>query len=61
MAKLCLTAILDYDADMMHGDDLEATNWFFDILTWPEELTVWSKEIGDEVGVLSNVVVKEMS
>ena len=61
MAKLLLIAILDYDADLMYSTDLEAKAWFLELLKWPDELTVWSSEIGDEVGTLQILTLEEVT
>lgn len=55
--KLRIEAELDYDADLMHGDDAEARRWFFDDILWRDRLTLHSKEIGDEIGELTITVI----
>lgn len=54
MTKLTLTVELDYDKDLMHGDDPEAIEWFYnDILLDPKSLLfLHSEEIGDIIGTL---------
>lgn len=49
--KLRLEVELDYDSNMMHGDDLEAIAWFWDeVMLHPgegEELVLHSSGMGD--------------
>jgi hypothetical protein len=46
-----LKVALEYDPDVMHGDDKEAVAWFYRmLLTTP--LRLISDEIGDEVGAV---------
>jgi hypothetical protein len=41
MAKVLMTVELDYDADIAHGDDPEATAWFFgEILSEEKGFTI---------------------
>jgi len=57
MAKIKLTIELDYNSDIMHGDDKEAQEWFFKDVLGRDQLFLHSNEIGDEVG---NVNVLEV-
>jgi len=52
MAKVLMTVELDYDADIAHGDDPEATAWFFGEILSEEKglLLLHSNEIGDCIG-----------
>jgi hypothetical protein len=45
---------LTYDGDIMHGDDVEAIEWFrYHILMGAEgKLLLHSNEIGDEIGTV---------
>lgn len=55
MAKLRLEIELEYDADMMYGNDSKWTGWTWfieKVLGAPEGLTLVSDEIGDEVGIV---------
>ena len=49
MRTLTLVIELDYDNEMMHGDDEEGIAWFRDEVLG-KELILHSNEIGDEVG-----------
>lgn len=52
MAKVLMTVELDYDADIVHGDDMEAISWFFAHILSEEKglLLLHSNEIGDCIG-----------
>ncbi len=54
MSKLILKIELQYDEDVMHsGDsDLEAKEWFYDVLL-TDKLELWSNEIGDYIGTVT--------
>lgn len=39
-----------YDPDLMHGDDQDAITWFFHDILREDELTLWSNDIGDDIG-----------
>lgn len=49
MTKLILTIELDYDAELLHGDDSDAIEWFNESVLGGE-LILHSNEIGDEIG-----------
>lgn len=51
MSKLIMTIELNYDADLMHGDDKESIDWFYNLLK-NDKLILHSNEIGDEVGTV---------
>ncbi len=57
MTKLILLIELNYDAETMHGNDEEAREWFFSILT-NDRLILHSNEIGDEIGEVTVLEVK---
>ena len=52
MTKIILTVELEYDADMMYGDDVDAKVWFLNEILHEEDglLLLHSNEIGDTVG-----------
>lgn len=52
MAKVLMTVELEYDADVVHGDDEEGKTWFFEDILSEEKglLLLHSNEIGDTVG-----------
>ena len=54
MKTLKMVVELEYDADLMHGDDLIPKQWFLnDVLLAPKQgegLILHSNCIGDEVG-----------
>ena len=49
MKTIKLLVELEYDDDVMHGDDPEGIAWFNDELI-SDHLWLWSNDIGDEVG-----------
>ncbi len=49
MKKIKLLVELKYDANIMHGKDKEATDWFFNHVL-KDKLILHSNEIGDEIG-----------
>ena len=51
MAKLRLEIEVDYNAESMHGDDIESMVWFREVLLG-DELLLHSNEIGDTVGTV---------
>jgi hypothetical protein len=58
MKKLLLTCVLEYDDELMHGDDEESRDWFFsDILDTKGGLLLHSNELGDTVGRIIDVEV----
>ena len=59
--KINLLVELDYDADTMHGTDLEAIQWFREVVLngTKGELILHSNEIGDEVGTINVLRVYE--
>lgn len=53
MKTLQMMIELQYDADIMHGDDQEARDWFInDILQGDGGLSLYSSEIGDTIGAV---------
>lgn len=52
MAKVLMKVELEYDADIMHGDDVEAKAWFFGEILNEEKglLLLHSNEIGECIG-----------
>lgn len=63
MAKLTLTIELDYDAEIMHGDDEESKAWFFSEILHDEtgELLLHSNNIGDTLGAVRVISIGEKS
>ena len=63
MTKLILEVELDYDGEATHGKDPDAIAWFWnDILLYPGEdgeLVLHSNELGDEVGTIKVLKVRE--
>ena len=49
MKKIKLLIELEYDDDIVHGDDPEAIEWFNNELV-SDHLLLWSNDIGDEIG-----------
>ena len=43
---------LTYDAEIMHGDDEESRNWFYDEVLYKDQLLLHSNEIGDTIGTV---------
>lgn len=58
MTALKLEVELTYDDALMHGEDREARDWFFNHILRHDRLTMYSDEIGDNVG---SVVVPSVS
>ena len=52
MKKLRLLVDFEYDDVMMHDDDKESIDWFFNDILFFERLAVMSSEIGDEIGTM---------
>lgn len=61
--KLMLEVELEYDDQIMPGDDEESVAWFWNnVLLYPGEeggLILHSNEIGDEVGTIKVLKVRE--
>ena len=58
--KLKMLIELDYDAEIVHGDDPEAIEWFYEtILGDKEGLFLHSNEIGDTVGLVKVLELNE--
>ena len=59
--KINLLVELDYDGATMHGTDLEAIQWFREVILngTKGELILHSNEIGDEVGTINVLRVYE--
>jgi len=59
MTKIVMTIELDYDAELMHGDDPESKNWFFGQILNKDlgKLVLHSDDIGDTVGTVRVVSV----
>jgi hypothetical protein len=63
MKTIKLEIDLEYNDEIFHsGDsDKEAKEWFFELLTKPDEaLILWCNEIGDEIGIVKNLIIKEV-
>lgn len=60
LARLRIEAVLEYDADMIHGVDPESIRWFLDDLLMNTELILHSNEIGDAIGVLKITSVAQV-
>lgn len=54
MRKALMTIELEYDADIMHGDDQESVDWFYSEILSEEKgmLILHSNEIGDVIGTV---------
>jgi len=52
MKTIKLTVELKYDDKMMHGDDKESIDWFYNYILKKDKLFLHSNEIGDEVGTI---------
>jgi hypothetical protein len=59
MTKLVMTIELDYDAELMHGDDQESKDWFFNQILCESlgELMLHSNDMGDTVGTVRVISV----
>jgi len=54
VAKIRLEIELEYDENIMHGDDPQAIEWFFEDILQDQngELLLHSNEIGDTIGTV---------
>ena len=61
MRKIKLEIELEYDDEIMHGDDKEAIDWFKNTILSNETglLLLHSNEIGDTVGKVSVLKILE--
>jgi hypothetical protein len=63
MRTLRLIVDLTYDEQIMHGEDKESINWFFENVmrnnTVNEQLILHSNYIGDEVGEIKVIEIME--
>jgi len=63
MKKLLLEVELEYDDENMHTTDEDSVAWFWnEVLLYPGEdggLVLHSNEIGDEVGTIKVLKVRE--
>lgn len=57
MSRLRLTIDLEYDADLMHGNDPEGVEWFRETVLG-NSLVLHSDEIGDYIGTVTVVSVE---
>lgn len=59
MKKIKMVVELEYDDDLIHGEDSEAIHWFYnDVLSVKEDaLFLYSDEIGDDVGKVKVVEI----
>ena len=64
MKKIKMEVELEYDEELIHGNDPESIDWFYhEVLLHPSkngELILHSNEIGDEVGVIRVLKVMEV-
>lgn len=51
MKKIKFEAVLTYDNKIMHGNDKESRDWFFNEIL-KDKLILHSNEIGDEIGTV---------
>lgn len=57
MAKIRMTIELDYDAELMHGNDADAIEWFFEDILMQDLLFLHSNEIGDIIGTVKIIEI----
>lgn len=64
MKKLILEVELEYDDETMHGNDADGITWFMDDILMNDgedtRLVLHSNEIGDEVGTIKVLNVREV-
>lgn len=60
MAKLRLEVDLEYDAEMMHGDDEDSVQWFMSKVILGNNLILYDNDMGDSVGTVSVLKVEKM-
>ena len=58
-ARVRIAAEINYDADLMYGDDEESKNWFLNYLLKRGRLDVFSSELGDVIGTLKILSIEE--
>lgn len=58
--KIKIEAILDFNADLMYGDDEDAKQWFFDILRGQNLVLHENAEIADDIGTIQIVKIEEL-
>lgn len=58
MTQLILKVLLNYDGDMMYGDDPEGKEWFLQLL-YEDDLLLYSSDVGDHIGEIIVVSVDE--
>ncbi len=63
MRKVTLTIELEYDDEIMHGNDEDAEKWFFDeILTAKHgDLILHSNELGDSLGIITKLELSKVA
>ena len=52
-----MTIELDYDAELMHGNDADAIEWFFEDILMQDLLFLHSNEIGDIIGTVKIIEI----
>ena len=58
MKTLKMVVEFTYDAEIMHGDDIDGMQWFFDEILFNEkDLVVYSCEIGDDIAKLKVIEI----
>lgn len=60
MKTITLTIELTYDDQMMYLNDMEARDWFFQDILREDELSLFSEEMGDEVGSVKVLAIQEI-
>jgi len=60
MSKLVMVVTLEYDADIMHGDDKESKEWFFDQITGGDTHLFVGGDLGDMVGKIDVKMLEEI-
>jgi len=49
----------EYDEDIMHSEDQEAKDWFYNEILLGERLTLFSNEAGDFIGDIKILEIKD--
>ena len=56
MKTVKIEASLTYDSELMHGNDESAIEWFNESVLG-SELYLFSNEIGDEIGKITDLII----
>ena len=61
MKKIRMVVELEYEEDIMHGNDKDSEEWFRQSVLGDPELSLFSNEIGDTVGTIRVIDLPELA